>query len=70
MDCLHAIQDKTIKCCKCGKEQKLSDMKFRGIQFGTDSMDYDLALYNCECRGTNSIKINKKTAQKRGGIGQ
>jgi hypothetical protein len=59
MDRLTKIQDHKIKCSCCGKEQLVKDMKFAGVQEGCMGMAYSLALYNCDCRSTQCVKIER-----------
>lgn len=55
------VLEQTVTCSKCGKVQKAKDMKFKGIQDGFGKMDFDLALFNCECRGTNTTQIPRES---------
>lgn len=54
------ILNSVKKCSCCGKVQKVKDMKFHGIQNGTDKMAFDLALFNCVYKSTQCIQIPKK----------
>ena len=63
MERLEEIQNETVKCSCCGKEQMVKDMKYKGIQEGIAGMTYSLALYNCQCRSTQCIKISREVTK-------
>lgn len=55
------VLEQTVTCSKCGKVQKAKDMRFKGIEDGFGKMDFDLALFNCECRSTQSVRIPRES---------
>lgn len=54
------VLNSKVVCSACGKISFAKDMKFIGIQLdSTDKVDFELALFNCSCRSTQSIRIPK-----------